>query len=85
MENVFGSTRLIPLNGPSQNRVLSHRGTRTKLSGNPTTQALGEIQGKFAKQLVQLRVLGLGLLQDGNVGVGVFPRRERTGGSAFEF
>jgi hypothetical protein len=27
--------------------------------------------------LLQLRVLGLGLLQDGNVGVGVFPEGEK--------
>ena len=29
------------------------------------------------KQLLQLRVLGLGFLQDGDVGVGVFPEREK--------
>src|ERR1035437_6227085 len=29
-----------------------------------------------ARELLQLRVLGFGLLQDGNVGVGVFPERE---------
>jgi hypothetical protein len=28
------------------------------------------------KLLLQFRVLGLGLLQDGDVGVGVFPKRE---------
>jgi hypothetical protein len=29
-------------------------------------------------QLLQLRVLGLGLLRDGDVGVGIFPEREES-------
>jgi len=32
----------------------------------------------IAEQLLQLRVLGFGLLQDGNVGVGVFPEGEEV-------
>jgi hypothetical protein len=31
---------------------------------------------KNATLLLQLRVLGLGFLQDGDVGVGIFPERE---------
>ena len=33
---------------------------------------------KVRKTLLQLRVLRLGLLQDGDVGVGVFPEREEV-------
>ena len=29
-----------------------------------------------ASELLQLRVLGLGFFQDGNIGIGVFPERE---------
>jgi len=35
---------------------------------------------KIATLLLQLRVLGLGLLQDGDAGVGVFPEREEIFG-----
>jgi hypothetical protein len=37
------------------------------------------------EQLLQLRVLRLGLLQDGDVGVGVFPERKEIliGGAGF--
>ena len=37
------------------------------------------------RELLQLRVLGLGLLQDGDVGVGVFPEGEEIliGGFGF--
>ena len=46
---------------------------------------LGECRGQFfgflnpgeCDQLLQLRVLRLGLLEDGDVGVGVFPEREK--------
>jgi hypothetical protein len=40
---------------------------------------------KIATLLLQLRVLSLGLLQDGDVGVGVFPEREEifVGGLGF--
>ena len=33
---------------------------------------------EFCGSLLQLRVLGFGLLQDGDVGVGVFPEREEV-------
>ena|SRR5437667_12638587 len=33
---------------------------------------------KAAKRLLQLRVLRLGFLQDGDVGVGIFPEREEV-------
>jgi hypothetical protein len=33
--------------------------------------------GLFSLALLQLRVLRLGLLQDGNIGVGVFPQGEK--------
>ena len=33
----------------------------------------GDGQARLIAQLLQLRVLGFGLLQDGDVGVGVFP------------
>jgi hypothetical protein len=32
--------------------------------------------GAILKALLQLRVLGFGFLQDGDVGIGVFPERE---------
>jgi len=32
--------------------------------------------GKIRSQSLQLGVFGFGLLQDGDVGVGVFPKRE---------
>ena len=45
-----------------------------RLTGKRTNQALNA--SRFAKQLLQSGVLSLGLLQDGDVGVGVFPESE---------
>ena len=36
----------------------------------------GKLEPELSAPLLQLRVLGLGLLQDGDVGVGVFPESE---------
>jgi len=44
-----------------------------ELTGFATNQALAAIRAKFVNQLSQLRVLRLGLLQNGNVGVGILP------------
>jgi hypothetical protein len=38
----------------------------------------GEVMGRIAKRLLQFRVLGFGLLQDGDVGVGIFPQDQEV-------
>ena len=45
----------------------------------------GEITAQTDKQLLQLHVLRLGLLQDGDVGVGVFPEGEEILIGSFRF
>jgi hypothetical protein len=47
----------------------------------PSTLVLATFRPQFriGRQLLQLRVLRFGLLQDGDVGVGVFPEREEGG------
>ena len=42
----------------------------------PTCATAWERQSDFKSWLLELNVLRLGLLQDGDVGVGVFPKRE---------
>jgi hypothetical protein len=42
------------------------------------------MDGSEQLRQAQLRVLPLGLLQEGNVGVGVFPAREESSGGRFE-
>jgi hypothetical protein len=37
---------------------------------------MSQAQTELSKKSLQLGVFGLGLLQDGNVGVGIFPKRE---------
>src|ERR1035438_9707452 len=72
-------------------RVLSlFRGTRlflppSRRCRHPSSERVRHIVGKITTLLLQLRVLCLGLLQDRNVGVGVFPEGEEVliGGFCF--
>ena len=47
------------------------------MSGNPTYPALTRMEGELSNESLQFCVLGLGLLEDGTSGVGVFPQREK--------
>jgi hypothetical protein len=55
------------------------------LYGNATNQALTQVEAELSKESPQFYVLGLGLLEDGDVGVGVFPQREKILISSLRF
>jgi hypothetical protein len=46
------------------------------MSGNPTYQELARLPALFRRSLLQFSVLRFGLLQDGNIGIGVFPQHK---------
>ena len=54
------------------------RQTRNVVAGGRIEQGLFRSSRKCMKRLLQLRVLRLGFLQDGNVVVGVFPEDEEV-------
>ena len=47
-----------------------------RLLAGQRRRSAGDCKGEAVSELLQLGVLGLGLLQDGDVGVGFFPERE---------
>jgi hypothetical protein len=67
------------------NALIGQMGPSVDLSGYPTNQALGRVSwnrpwpsktGSHDQGSLQLRVFCFGLLQDGDVRVGVLPERE---------
>ena len=54
---------------------------------DPVHMKFFKISDPASVSLLQPRVLGLGLLQDGDVGVGIFPQGEEVlvGGACFRF
>ena len=48
-------------------------------------QALTQVEGELSKESLQFRRLGLGLLEDGDVGVGVFPQCKEVLKGFFSF
>jgi len=59
------------------NALTAEVGTSRYFSGNATYRALSEMEGKVSRELVQSCVLCLELLEDWDVGVGVFPQRQK--------
>src|ERR1039458_7392872 len=55
---------------------LSTPATETRVRSRPTSSTA--IRHTGSRELLQLRVLCLGLLVDGNVGIGVFPERKEV-------
>src|SRR3974377_1281948 len=71
------SARLLQTGSHRTQHILLGESTNLYLSGNATqNQALRAIGAKLVDRLPQFCIFGFGFLQDGDVGVGVFPEDE---------
>jgi hypothetical protein len=81
-----GTTRVFLVPGRPRDRKLIERKREELNSPEFAARTANSFRRRPVRywQLVQLRILRLGFLQDGDVGVGVFPKRQKIliGGSS---